>query len=243
MIDNDRYIPKVSQRQPPMLVVYVKSLKFLVRRAPGYAPEKSCDVQHVFLYKMLQNLPMRCSWIFPISRVLGTDSSYIYIWVVITVSCFVQLIPDKSSPADVASATTLLHSPDRSSAPWHHFTTQFFAVNNSQDLWPISMRFPRFKHQVVRHQNRWIKGFDFNICWWFLSPIKSAYFKKMTLTFRQRLRRRLVAPLTPHLPPSVASSPWLWKRCRRRRSVDRTPCQWDWRSSLAENYPLAIEHC
>ena len=61
---------------------------------------------------------------------------YIYIWVVITVSCFVQLIPDKSSPADVASATTLLHSPDRSSAPWHHFTTQFFAVNNSQDLWP-----------------------------------------------------------------------------------------------------------
>ena len=168
---------------------------------------------------------------------------YIYIWVVITVSCFVQLIPDKSSPADVASATTLLHSPDRSSAPWHHFTTQFFAVNNSQDLWPISMRFPRFKHQVVRHQNRWIKGFDFNICWWFLSPIKSAYFKKMTLTFRQRLRRRLVAPLTPHLPPSVASSPWLWKGCRRRRSVDRTPCQWDWRSSLAENYPLAIEHC
>ena len=107
----------------------------------------------------------------------------------------------------------------------------------------FSMRFPRFKHQVVRHQNRWIKGFDFNICWWFLSPIKSAYFKKMTLTFRQRLRRRLVAPLTPHLPPSVASSPWLWKGCRRRRSVDRTPCQWDWRSSLAENYPLAIEHC
>ena len=80
MIDNDRYIPKVSQRQPPMLVVYVKSLKFLVRRAPGYAPEKSCDVQHVFLYKMLQNLQMGCSWIFPISRVLGTDSSYIYIY-------------------------------------------------------------------------------------------------------------------------------------------------------------------
>jgi hypothetical protein len=110
---------------------------------------------------MLQNLQMGCSWIFPISRVLGTDSSYIYIWVVITVSCFVQLIPDKSSPADVASATTLLHSPDRSSAPWHHFTTQFFAVNNSQDLWPIFYAFPEVQTSSCSAPKPMDQGFWF----------------------------------------------------------------------------------
>lgn len=178
------------------------------------------------------------------SQILGTDSSYyIYIWVVITVSCFVQLIPDKSSPADAASATTLLHSPDRSSAPWHHFTTHFFAVNNPQDLWPIFYAFPEVQTSSCSAPKLMDQGFWFQYMLMVFVTHQVSVLKKMTLTFGQRLRRRLVAPLTPHLPPSVASSPWLWKGCRRRRSVGRTPFQWDWRSSLAENYPLAIKHC